>query len=261
MKGQTMGVKYDFKGQVAVVTGAASGMGLATALAFAKAGAAVTVADLPGEPLDRAVETIRSGGGIAIGVGCDVSDEEQVAAMVAKTVAEFGQLDMAYNNAGIQVPTSDIADLSQQNFDRVNAVNQRGVWLCMKHELQQMRDQGNGAIVNCSSIGGLVCNDFGIAAYCGTKHAVIGMTKSAALEYAARGIRINAICPGTIETPMVMRMVDAGELSMADLVGTLPLGRLGQPEEIANTVLWLCSSASSFITAQSIAVDGGFTSQ
>lgn len=253
-----MNVTYDFKGQVALVTGAASGMGLDTARAFAKAGAAVTLADVSEAALQQAVDQITAGGGKAIGVVCDVADEAQVAAMVERTVAAFDRLDAAFNNAGIQVPASEIADQSIENYDRISAINQRGVWACMKHELKQMRKQGSGAIVNCSSIGGLTGRAM-IAAYHGTKHGVIGLTRSAALEYATRGVRINAVCPGTIDTPMVSSMLDKGMLSMDDLLGDLPMKRLGRGEEIAGAVLWLCSSGSTFVTGQALAVDGGFT--
>jgi NAD(P)-dependent dehydrogenase (short-subunit alcohol dehydrogenase family) len=255
-----MSVTYDFQGQVALVTGAASGMGLATARAFAHAGAAVTLADVSDDALRQAVDEIRTAGGNVIGVVCDVADEAQVAAMVERTVAEFGRLDAAFNNAGIQVPSSEVADQPAEDYDRVNAINLRGVWACMKYELQQMRTQGSGAVVNCSSIGGLV-GRAGLAAYHGTKHGVIGLTRSAALEYAARGIRINAVCPGTIDTPMVSSMLDKGMLAMDDLLRDLPMKRLGKAEEIADAVLWLCSPGSTFVTGQSLAVDGGFTVQ
>lgn len=255
-----MGITYDFKGQVALVTGAASGMGLATARAFAHAGAAVTLADISEEVLQQAVDEIKSAGGNAIGVLCDVSDEAQVAAMVERTVSTFGRLDAAFNNAGIQVPSSEVADQPAEEFDRVNAINLRGVWACMKHELLQMRKQGSGAIVNCSSIGGLTGRAL-LAAYHGSKHGVIGLTRSAALEYAARGIRVNAVCPGTIDTPMVSKMLDSGMLAMDDLLRDLPMKRLGRGEEIADAVLWLCSPGSTFVTGQALAVDGGFTVQ
>lgn len=255
-----MSVTYNFEGRVALVTGGNSGMGLATARAFAHAGAAVTVAGLGEESLDRAVVEIQSAGGTAIGIHCDVADEAQVAVMVERTVAEFGRLDAAYNNAGIQVPASDIADQSAKDYDRISAVNQRSVWACMKHELRQMRKQGSGAIVNCSSIGGIV-GRAGIAAYHGTKHGVIGLTRSVALEYAERGIRINAVCPGTIDTPMVSDMLDKGMLKMDDLLRDLPMRRLGKAEEIADAVLWLCSSGSTFVTGHALLVDGGFTVQ
>lgn len=253
-----MSVTYDFKGQVALVTGAASGMGLDTARAFAKAGAAVTLADVSEAALQQAVDEITATGGKAIGVVCDVADEAQVAAMVERTVATFGRLDAAFNNAGIQIPASEIADQSIEDYDRISAINQRGVWACMKHELVQMRKQGSGAIVNCSSIGGLTGRAL-IAAYHGTKHGVIGLTRSAALEYATRGIRVNAVCPGTIDTPMVSSMLDKGMLKMDDLLRDLPMKRLGKGEEIADAVLWLCSSGSAFVTGQALAVDGGFT--
>ncbi|WP_336741471.1 glucose 1-dehydrogenase [Aureimonas altamirensis] len=255
-----MSVTYNFNGKVALVTGGNSGMGLATSRAFARAGAAVTVAGLNQESLDSAVEEIRSAGGKAIGVHCDVADEAQVAAMVERTVAEFGRLDMAFNNAGIQIPDSDTADQPAEDYDRISGINQRGVWACMKHELIHMREQGSGAIVNCSSIGGVV-GRAGIAAYHGTKHGVIGLTKSVALEYAERGIRINAVCPGTIDTPMVSDMLDKGMLKMDDLLRDLPMKRIGKPEEIADAVLWLCSSGSTFVTGHALLVDGGFTVQ
>jgi NAD(P)-dependent dehydrogenase (short-subunit alcohol dehydrogenase family) len=251
---------YDFTGQVALVTGASSGMGLATARAFAEAGAAVVLADINEDALRAAVEDVRAGGHQVLSIACDVSDEQQVVAMVDKTVAVFGRLDMAFNNAGIQAPPSDAADEPAEIFDRVNAVNLRGVWACMKHELRQMRERGSGAIVNCSSLGGLVGLP-GRAAYHASKHGVIGLTRSAALEYAPRGIRINAICPGTFETPMVTGMISSGELDPAAALANQPIGRLGRADEIASTVLWLCSPGASFVLGVALAVDGGYTAQ
>ncbi|MFS8144953.1 glucose 1-dehydrogenase [Rhizobium sp. BR 249] len=250
---------YDFKGQVALVTGAAKGMGLAATRAFAENGASVVLADLDGDLADReARRIVTEGGGTAIGMACDVADEAQVAALVDRTVDEYGRLDMAFNNAGIQVPPSDAADEPLDSFERVTAINQRGVWACMKHELRVMRGQGSGAIVNCSSLGGLVGLP-GRAAYHGTKHAVIGMTRSAGVEYAPRGIRINAVCPGVIDTPMVQEMLDGQSDAMAEIMKQQPIGRLGRAQEVAAAVLWLCSPAASFIIGVALPVDGGFT--
>jgi NAD(P)-dependent dehydrogenase (short-subunit alcohol dehydrogenase family) len=254
-----MNPTYDFHGQVAVVTGAGSGMGLATVHAFAQSGASVALADVDEAALRAATEELTAAGHQALGVTCDVSDEAQVAALVERTVDTFGRLDMAYNNAGIQVPPSDAADEPAGNFDRVNAVNLRGVWTCMKHELRQMRAQGSGAIVNCSSLGGLVGLP-GRAAYHASKHGVIGLTRSAALEYAPRGIRINAVCPGGIDTPMVADMIAKGDLS-PDAGADDPIGRLGRADEIAAAVLWLCSPGSSLVVGVALPVDGGYTAR
>jgi NAD(P)-dependent dehydrogenase (short-subunit alcohol dehydrogenase family) len=251
---------YDFSGQVALVTGAAAGMGLDTARAYATAGATVVLADVDEQALRGATDELTAAGHRALDVACDVADEDQVAALVDHTVAEFGRLDMAFNNAGIMLPLADAADEPAESFDRVTAINLRGVWACMKHELRQMRAQGSGAIVNCSSLGGLVGNP-GRAAYHATKHGVLGLTKSAALEYAPRGIRINAVCPGTIETPMVERMIAGGELSVDDAVAGQPIGRLGRGDEIAAAVLWLCSPGASLIVGVALPVDGGYTAR
>jgi NAD(P)-dependent dehydrogenase (short-subunit alcohol dehydrogenase family) len=178
--------------------------------------------------------------------------------MVQQTVSTFGRLDAAFNNAGVQSPALETADVTGEEFDRVNAINLRGVWTCMKHELRHMREQGSGAIVNCSSIGGLIGLP-GRAAYHATKHGVIGLTKSAALEYASRGIRINAVCPGTIDTPMVSAMLAKEPDAMKEIMRDQPIGRLGRPEEIASAVLWLCSPGASFVISHALAVDGGFT--
>ncbi|MEU1163807.1 glucose 1-dehydrogenase [Streptomyces sp. NPDC005921] len=249
---------YDFDNQVALVTGAASGMGLATARAFAEAGASVVLADIDQASVENAAKELTAAGHQAIGVACDVTDEDQAAAMVDRAVATFGHLDMAFNNAGIQVPPSDAADESGENFDRVNAVNLRGVWAAQKHELRQMRTQGSGAIVNCSSLGGLV----GLperAAYHASKHGVIGLTKSAAVEYAPKGIRINAVCPGVIHTPMVADMLEGQAEAMAEIMKQQPIGRLGRADEIASAVLWLCSPAASLVVGVALPVDGGYT--
>jgi NAD(P)-dependent dehydrogenase (short-subunit alcohol dehydrogenase family) len=189
-----------------------------------------------------------------------VADEDQVAAAVATTVQTFGSLDMAYNNDGIRSLLTDAADETAEAFDRVNAVNLRGMWASMKHELAQMRAQGWGAIVNCSSLGGLVGLP-GRAAYHASKHGVIGLTRSAALEYAPRGIRINAICPGTIETPMATKMIDSGDLDRDQAAADQPVGRLGTAEEMAAAVLWLCSPDASFVVGVALPVDGGYTAR
>ncbi len=247
-----------FEDKVALVTGAASGMGLTTARAFAEAGAAVALADVNENAVRSAAEELVAAGHKAIGIRCNVVDEAEVAAMVAQTISTFGRLDAAFNNAGIQSPAVEMADVSGEEFERVNGINLRGVWNCMKYELRQMRQQGHGAIVNCSSIGGLIGLP-GRAMYHATKHGVIGLTKSAALEYAARGIRINAVCPGTIETPMVADMLAKEPEAMKEILRDQPIGRLGRPEEIAAAVLWLCSPGASFVIGHALAVDGGYT--
>ncbi|MFC0684845.1 glucose 1-dehydrogenase [Novosphingobium clariflavum] len=246
--------RYDFSGKVAFVTGASQGMGVAAAQAFAAAGASVVLADVNSETVEQAAQQIRDVGGTAIGVICDVADDAQVEAAVNKAVETYGSLDFAFNNAGVQVPLSDIADQPLSDYNRVADINLRGVWSSMKYELQQMRKQGSGAIVNNASVGGLVGNR-DLAPYNASKHGVIGLTKSAAISYAARGIRVNSICPGTIDTPMVAGM---DQDMIAGVMRNQIIERLGQPEEIAQAVLWLCSEGASFVVGGALPVDGGF---
>lgn len=251
-------MNFPFENTVALVTGAGSGMGLATAKAFADGGASVVLADSNEASVHAAVEDLVAAGHKALAIRCDVADERQVAAMVEQTVSTFGRLDAAFNNAGVQSPIAETADASGEEFDRVNGINLRGVWNCMKYELLQMRKQGSGAVVNNSSIGGLV-GIAGRGVYHASKHGVLGLTKSAALEYASRGIRINAVCPGTIETPMVTGMLASEPEAMKEIMKDQPIGRLGRPEEIAAAVLWLCGAGASFVIGHALVVDGGYT--
>jgi NAD(P)-dependent dehydrogenase (short-subunit alcohol dehydrogenase family) len=251
-------MNISFENKVALVTGAGSGLGLATAKAFAESGASVALADWNEKAVRSATAELAAQGHNALAIHCDVADDEQVEAMVEQTVATFGRLDAAYNNAGVQNIVAETADAPREDFDRVMAINLRGVWSCTKFELRQMCKQGNGAIVNCSSLGGLVGAP-GRGTYHAAKHGVLGLTKSAALEYASRGICINAVCPGIIETPMVAGMLATQAEAMKELMREVPIGRLGRPEEIAAAVLWLCSPAASFVIGQALAVDGGYT--
>ena len=247
-----------FKGKVAIVTGATSGIGRATARLFAEAGASVMLAARREKLLEEIVASLKADGLSADYAVCDVTDEAQVEAMVGKTAQKFGRIDCAFNNAGIMPDDVKTADLPSADFDRVISANLRSVFLCMKYELRQMLKNGEegAAIVNDSSIGGLIGVP-GRAAYHASKHGVIGLTKCAALEYATSNIRINAVCPATILTPMVERMMEVGAITgVAE-----PIGRMGRPEEVGAAVLWLCSPRASFITGQAIPVDGGYTTQ
>lgn len=250
-------VNYNFEGAVALVTGAAQGMGLATAKAFARAGASVVLADVSTKGLQLAKEEIAKIGAKVLTVQCDVSDEIQVKALIDETVTTFGRLDAAYNNAGINTVGIPSADVSMADYNRIVSINLNGVWYCMQHELRWMIKQGSGTIVNCSSIGGMVGAQ-GRAPYSATKHGIVGLTQSAALDYASQGIRVNAVSPGMIDTPMADVVTGGHRDMLGEMVKAVPMGKLGIAEDIANAVLWLCSDGSNYITGQVVAVDGGF---
>ena len=246
--------------KIALVTGAGSGIGRATALVFAREGAKVVVADIVVEGGQETVQQIEAVGGEAIFVKADVSQAADVEALVAKTVETYGRLDCAFNNAGIEGGVKPTIDCTEEEFDRTIAVNLTGVWLCMKYELQQMLSQGGGAIVNTASVAGLVGFP-GLPDYVASKHGVVGLTKTAALEYAKSGIRVNAVCPGVIQTPMVERGAQLSPGFDELAVSMEPVGRFGQPSEIGEAVVWLCSDAASFVTGHPMVVDGGLVAQ
>lgn len=241
---------------VALVTGAAMGIGLACAEAFAKAGYMTVMADLK-EPVEQAVRLANEGRRVRA-YACDVSDGRAVKQMIEQIAADYGRLDAALNNAGIQTPQRPMAEITDEEFQRTVDVDFRGVWNCMRYEIRQMLKQGKGAIVNTSSQGG-VTGFPGQAAYIACKHAVIGLTRTAAIDYAAQGIRINAVCPGVIRTPMAEELLRRNPALEHELVRDIPAGRMGYPEEIANAVLWLCSPQASFVDGHALLVDGAFT--
>jgi NAD(P)-dependent dehydrogenase (short-subunit alcohol dehydrogenase family) len=251
-------VQHSFEGKSVLVTGGGGGIGRATALAFARAGARVAVSDRVPAPGLETVRLIEAGGGQALFVEADVTRAADVEAMVAKVVSAWGRLDCAFNNAGIEEEHLRITDCDEATFDRTMAVNVKGVWLCLKYQLAQMLKQGGGAIVNTASVAGLVGAPK-MAAYSASKHAVLGLTKSAALECGRKGIRVNAVCPGVIQTAMFERALQADPKVGPAVAQMHPVGRIGQPEEVAAVVLWLCSDAASFVTGHAHTVDGGMT--
>ena len=248
------------EGKVALVTGAGSGIGRATALVFAREGAKVVVADIVAEGGQETVQQIEVAGGEAIFVKADVSQAADVETLITQTVETYGRLDCAFNNAGIEGGMKLTIDCTKEEFDRTIAVNLTGVWLCMKYEIQQMLSQGSGAIVNTASAAGLVGFP-SLPDYVASKHGVVGLTKTAALEYAKSGIRVNAVCPGVIQTPMVERGAQLSPGFDELALSMEPVGRFGQPSEIGEAVVWLCSDAASFVTGHPMVVDGGLVAQ
>jgi NAD(P)-dependent dehydrogenase (short-subunit alcohol dehydrogenase family) len=245
------------EGKAILVTGGGSGIGRATSLLLAKQGAKVMIADYVPEGAQKTVAMIKEAGGTADCLAADVSVTKQVEMMVAKTVETYGRIDGAFNNAGIEGKMAGTIDTSEENFDRTIAINLKGVWLCMKYEIPQMLNQGGGVIVNTASIAGLVGFE-GLPAYNASKHGVVGLTKTAALEFAQKNIRVNCVCPGVIQTPMVARLMDGGGMNENDMRAGEPVGRFGQPQEIGEGVVWLLSDAASFVTGHSMVIDGGW---
>src|SRR5918997_6289493 len=252
-----MNVNGSFKGKVAFVTGAGSGIGRATALAFAREGASVTVADISEEGSRETARLIEEQGGRVLAVGCDVTRAEDVKAALDKTVEAFGRLDFAFNNAGVEQRNAGVAEFEEEEWDRIVDTNLRGVFLCMKYEIPLMLKQGGGRIVNTSSGAGVIGIKGG-GAYAASKHGVIGLTRSAALDYASQNVRVNAVAPGYIATPMMDRFTGGAE-GWEKITAEEPIGRVGRPEEIADAVIWLCSDASSFVVGHALVVDGGQT--
>ena len=250
----------EFEGKVALVTGGGSGIGRATALAFARDGARVVIGNRNVQRGEETVSMIRAAGGTASFRRTDVLVTADIEALVKHAVSEYGGLDLAFNNAGIEGEPRPLAEQTEANYDAVMDINVKGVWLSMKYEIPRMLDQGGGAIVNCASVAGVIGFP-GIGIYSASKHAVIGLTKAAALEYSAQGIRVNAVNPAVIDTEMVDRLADGMNMKKDDLTTFHPIGRLGRVEEVAEAVLWLCSDKASFVIGHSLMVDGGFTAQ
>jgi NAD(P)-dependent dehydrogenase (short-subunit alcohol dehydrogenase family) len=248
------------EGKVALVTGGSSGIGRAAAIAFSREGAKVVVADVQADGGNETVDMIKKSGGSAIFVKTDVSKAKEVEALVKKAVESYGRIDCAFNNAGIEGVQGPTADCTEENWDRTLGINLKGVWLCMKFEIPQMLKQGKGAIVNTASIAGRV-GFVNLPAYCASKGGVIQLTKTVALEYAKAGLRINAVCPGVIKTPMIDRFTHGSKEAEAQFAAGEPVGRLGTPEEIAEAVVWLCSDRASFVTGHPMVVDGGWIAQ
>jgi NAD(P)-dependent dehydrogenase (short-subunit alcohol dehydrogenase family) len=246
------------RGKVALVTGGGSGIGRATSIRLAKEAAKVMIADYAPEGAERTVKLIKDAGGDATFVAADVSVSQQVEAVIAKTLEKYGRLDYAFNNAGIEGTIGDTVSYPEDVFDRTIAINLKAVWLCMKYEIPQMLKIGGGAIVNTASTLGLVAIG-GASAYTAAKHGVVGLTRTAALEYAQKNIRVNCVCPGFIRTSMLERALDKGQIAEDQMIAIEPVGRLGKPEEIAEGVLWLLSDAASFVTGHALTIDGGWT--
>ena len=247
-----------FKNKVALVTGASFGIGRATAILFAHKGAKVVLVDW--HENSETLDFITAFGGEALFIKCDVSQLSEVQKMIQKIISVYGRLDFAFNNAGIEGTSATITECTEENWDKTIGINLKGIWGCMKYEIPEMLKHGNGAIINCASIAGLVGFP-GLPAYVASKHGVIGLTKTAALENAKLGIRVNAVCPGAIKTPMIDRLTGNKKKVEAQFAAQEPIGRLGNPNEVANAVIWLCSDAASFVTGHAMPVDGGWTAQ
>ena len=244
--------------RVALVTGGGSGIGRASAIAFAREGARVVVSDVNRESGNETVHLIEEMGGEATFVSADVSDGEHVARLVAATLDRYGRLDCAHNNGGIEGPLASVVDLTEEDWNRVIDINLKGVWWCLKHEIPAMLATGGGAIVNTASVSGLKGFPPLLPAYVASKYGVVGLTAVTARHYASQGIRVNAVCPGAIDTPMLDRIGEGAQRLGVAMVAENPSGRLGTPEEVAAAVVWLCSDAASFITGQTLTIDGGF---